>query len=282
MWSRRRKILTALGRRNLQMNKVVPPQLGAVWLLGQSGSDWENKHHERGEPTLKQSLGAAISSSLAWNESRTDSMSSRWTEVLIVQESSRFPGGRSTFTVLSLQKGDGGRKHLETWRKNRLGKPAGSSTSGGGSLVWLSQSYSALPWEAWQNVPYYSTSWVILTSLFMYFQQTWKILILKTSSWLFSYHSGLHWKAHFRGCSTFWSIVQFQSCWTIEQKSWGKSGSYRCHRKLQATQRRHFSSDTHLWALEEMCSWMVACILLSNYPAGRDCTYMQGQQKILL
>lgn len=29
------------------------------------------------------------------------------------------------------------------------------------------------------------------------FQQTWKILILETRSWLFSYHSGLHWKAYF-------------------------------------------------------------------------------------
>lgn len=51
------------------------------------------------------------------------------------------------------------------------------------------------------------------------FQQTWKILILKTSSWLFSYHSGLHWKAYFRGHSTSQSIVQFQLCWTKDQKS---------------------------------------------------------------
>lgn len=58
------------------------------------------------------------------------------------------------------------------------------------------------------------------------FQQTWKILVLETSSWFFSYHSGLPWKAHFHGCSNFWSIVQFQSCWTIEEKSQGKPGSY--------------------------------------------------------
>lgn len=34
-----RQTLTTLGERNLQMNKVVPPQLGAVGLLGQPGSD---------------------------------------------------------------------------------------------------------------------------------------------------------------------------------------------------------------------------------------------------
>lgn len=39
---------------------------------------------------------------------------------------------------------------------------------------------------------------------------------------------------------------------------------------------------SHLGALKEMCSRIFACILLTNYSAGRDCTYMWGQQKILL
>lgn len=121
------------------------------------------------------------------------------------------------------------------------------------------------------------------------FQQTWKILILETRSWLFSYHSGLHWKAYFCGCSTSQSIVQFQSCWTKDQKSqeeWDTDPT-------ESTEAAGYTEKTlwskypqaylsHLWDLKEVCSQMVAFILLSNYSAGRDCTYMQGQQKILL
>lgn len=85
------------------------------------------------------------------------------------------------------------------------------------------------------------------------------------------------------------SIGQFQPYWTKERRSQRELRSYRLHRKLQATQRRHYGSDSHkitpvtfVSRLRCAGSQMGACTLLSNYSARGDCTYMQGQQKISL